>query len=402
LRKLLIVALVIVALVIGWGVLRKNRPPEVAFARVKQGPLASSLVTNGKAEPYEWQAVRSDVTGVIRAVLVKEGQAVTAGAVLAEISDPTAQTAIEAAEARLAEARANLSGLEAGGKPAELAEIENSVALNRTELQQAQRDRDALARLVEKNAATRSDLTAAEDKIRQLQIEAQGLEKRSTSLVAKPDVAAARARVQEAEAALKQTRAAAAQSAITAPISGMVYDLAARPGAFLNRGDLVANVGRMEQMRVTVYVDEPELGRVTVGSPVTITWDALPGKTWKGVVEKKPTTVQPLGSRQVGEVRCTIANPSGELATGANVNAEILTATAQNAITIPKETLRHDTGGDYVFALVNDHIERRPVQPGISSITSVQITRGLAAGDAVALPSDTPLNSGERVDPVIR
>ncbi len=401
-RKLLIVALAIVALVIGWGVLRKSRPPEVAFARAKQGPLVSSLITNGKAEPYEWQAVRSDVAGVIRTVSVKEGQAVAAGATLAEISDPAAQSAIEAAEARVAEARATLSGLEAGGKPAEVTEIENGLAVNRVALEQAQRDRDALQRLVEKNAATRSELTAAEDKVRQLQIEAQGLEKRRTSLVAKPDIAAARARVQEADAALKQARAAAAQSAITAPISGTVYELAARPGAFLNRGDLVANIGRMEQMRVRVYVDEPELGRVTVGSPVSITWDALPGKTWQGVVERKPDTVQPLGSRQVGEVICTIANPSGELATGANVNAEIRAATVQNAISIPKETLRHDTGGDYVFALVNDHVERRPVQTGISSVTNVQITRGLAAGDAVALPSDTALKSGDRVDPVIR
>jgi HlyD family secretion protein len=396
------VALGIVALVIGWGVLRKNRPPEVAFARVRQGPLVSSLVTNGKAEPYEWQAVRSDVTGVVRAVLVKEGQAVAAGAVLAEVSDPVAGTVIEAAEARLAEARANLSGLEAGGKPSEVTEIENGLSLNRTELQQAQRDRDALGRLVEKSAATKSELTAAEDKIRQLQIEAQGLEKRRASLVAKPDVAAARARVQEAEAALKQARTAAAQSAITSPISGVVYELAARPGAFLNRGDLVANVGRREQMRVRVYVDEPELGRVAVGSPVSITWDALPGKTWQGTVEKKPAAVQPLGSRQVGEVLCTIGNPSGELATGANVNAEIRTATVQNAVFIPKEALRHDAGGDYVFALTNDRIGRRTVQTGISSITNVQITRGLSGGDAVALPSDTPLNSGDRVDPVIR
>jgi HlyD family secretion protein len=158
----------------------------------------------------------------------------------------------------------------------------------------------------------------------------------------------------------------------------------------------------MEQMRVKVYVDEPELGRVTVGSPVTITWDALPGKTWQGVVEKKPTAVQPLGSRQVGEVLCTIGNPSGELATGANVNAEIRTATVQNAVSIPKETLRHDAAGDYVFSLAGDRIERRSVQTGISSITNIQITRGLSAGEAVALPSDSALNSGERVDPIIR
>ena len=72
---------------------------------------------------------------------------------------------------------------------------------------------------------------------------------------------------------------------------------------------------------------------------------------------------------------------------GTNVNAEIRTAVVENALVIPKETLRHDAQGDYVFALKGDTIERRAVKKGISSITQVQILEGLADGDAVALPA---------------
>ena len=64
---------------------------------------------------------------------------------------------------------------------------------------------------------------------------------------------------------------------------------------------------------------------------------------------------------------------------------------------IPKEALRHDAQGDYVFALQNGAVARRTVKKGISSITLVQISEGLAESDAVALPSDVPLNSGDRV-----
>jgi HlyD family secretion protein len=156
-------------------------------------------------------------------------------------------------------------------------------------------------------------------------------------------------------------------------------------------------VGRMDQLLVRVYVDEPELGRVAVGQPVTITWDALPGRRWQGTVERKPSTIQTLGSRQVGEVLVSIVNEGHALVPGANVNAEIRAASVDNAIVIPKETLRHDSQGDYVYALKDGAIERRNVKRGIASITQVQITEGLNEGDAVALPGDVPLKPGDRV-----
>jgi HlyD family secretion protein len=176
-----------------------------------------------------------------------------------------------------------------------------------------------------------------------------------------------------------------------------VYGREVRAGAFVSPGDLIANVGRMDPLLVRVYVDEPELGRVAVGQPVTITWDALPGRQWLGHVDKKPVAVQALGSRQVGEVICSIPNPGRALIPGTNVNAEIRTAVVENALVIPKEALRHDSQGDYVFALQNGAVARRTVKKGISSITLVQISEGLAESDAVALPSDVPLNSGDRV-----
>jgi HlyD family secretion protein len=157
----------------------------------------------------------------------------------------------------------------------------------------------------------------------------------------------------------------------------------------------------MDMVRVKVFVDEPELGRVEVGQPVTITWDALPGRQWQGRVERKPTAIQALGSRQVGEVICSIVNEGRALIPGTNVNAEIRTAVVESALVIPKETLRHDQQGDYVYVLKGDTVERRPVKKGISSLTQVQVVEGLNEGEAVALPGDVPLKAGDRVTPVI-
>ena len=68
--------LVGIAAVIVWGILRKGEPPKVNFARVKRQTLVSTLPTNGKAEPSEWQAVRAETAGVVTRAPVEDGQTV--------------------------------------------------------------------------------------------------------------------------------------------------------------------------------------------------------------------------------------------------------------------------------------------------------------------------------------
>jgi HlyD family secretion protein len=398
LKKLLLVLLLIgVAAVIVWGILRKNEPPKVAFVHAKLQTLVSTLPTNGKVEPFAWQPVRAETSGIVSRLAVEDGQSIAAGAVMATISDPTLQGDIEAAQAKVNEARANLSALEAGGKPADFTDIENNLTRARFDLAQARKTLASLERLAQQHAATQQEVDAARDKAQQYELEIAGLTKRRDSLVSPPDVAAARARLADAESAVRLAQQRAALSAVRAPMAGTVYGREIRQGSYVNAGDLVANVGRMDQLRVRVFVDEPELGRVSEGQPVTITWDALPGRQWKGKVEKKPVAIQALGSRQVGEVICAIDNEGRALIPGTNVNAEIRTAVVDNALVIPKETLRHDQQGDYVFALKGDTIERRAVKKGATSITQAQIVEGLAATDAVALPADVPLKAGDRV-----
>lgn len=401
-KKLLVLILVVIAIVIAWGVLRRSQPPRVDFARVTRQTLVSALSTNGKAEPFEWREARAETAGLVKEVPIRDGQVVAEGATLAAIDDPALDADVRSADARVAEASANFAAFQAGGKPAEIADIENSLARARLDLERERREYDSLRRLAEKQAATAVEVDAARDKARQSESEIAGLEKRRSSLVAETDVDAAAARLKDAANALALARQRAARGVLRAPCGGVVYETSIRPGAYVKPGDLVARIGRMDRLRVRVYVDEPELGRVAAGDAVTITWDGLPGKNWLGKVEQKPVSIQTLGPRQVGEVICTIENPGRELAAGANVNAEIRTAVAGNALAIPKEAVRRDAAGDYVLALAGDHVERRSVQTGVFNVARVQVTSGLAESDAVALPSDNPLKPGDRVAAVVR
>jgi HlyD family secretion protein len=168
----------------------------------------------------------------------------------------------------------------------------------------------------------------------------------------------------------------------------------------VTQGAPIASIGTLEAVRVRVYVDEPELGRVKPGQAVRITWDALVGREWTGTVEKLPTEIIALGSRQVGEVLCTIHNPENQLLPGTNVNAFLLTETVTNAVTIPRTAVRRDNGtGVYVLGAGNT-TEWREIKTGASDALNIQVLSGVQAGDAVAQPSDHALKAGEKITPV--
>jgi HlyD family secretion protein len=399
-RTILLIILIPLAALGFWSYFKKTEPPAVPFAKARRETLVSTLITNGKVEPLEFVSIRVDTPGLVVKLPIKEGQAVSKGTALAELNAPALQSQLDAAQARVEQARADLAVIERGGKKSELAEIESSLERARLDREAAQREHSALRRLEEKHAATRADVEAARGKLRQAELDIQALERRRASLVSGDDRAVADARLREAAADVQLARRRIADTVVRSTIGGVVYSLPIHQGAYLNAGDLVANVGVLGRLRVRVYVDEAELGRVRVGLPVTITWDALPAKKWQGAVEQMPAQIQALGTRQVGEVLCTIENPGHELVPGTNVNAEIRSSVVENALTIPKEALRHDPNGVGIFLLTGGALRWRTVKTGSSSISRVQITEGLAEGNEVALPTDSPLRDGQRVRPI--
>ena len=401
-KKLLFVLVPVATL--GWFVYQqKTELPTVPFAKTARERLASTLSTNGKVEPLEYTEVRVGMAGLVQKLRFRQGDEVRKGQPLAELSQPGQTEELAAAEARLAQTRAELAALEAGGRGAEIAEIEGSQARLKSQREAAQQNLEALERLVKANAATRYEADQARQAVREIDTQLQSLAQRRASLVSKTDVEGAKARVREAQAGVDAIAGRIARNTVTLPSSGVLYNLPIREGAFLNAGDLVASVGVLDPVRVRVYVDEPELGRVSPGQPVRITWDALPGKEFIGKVGQKPTQVIALGSRQVGEVLCTIANPGRDLVPGTNVNAFILTQVVENALTVPRTAVRRESGtGVYVLDKATNTVVWRAVKTGASDTLRVEVLSGVTDADVVALPSDVQLKDGLKVAPAIR
>jgi HlyD family secretion protein len=399
--KKVLIPLALVAMAAGaWMYSRQPSIPTVPFAKVARENLVSTLPTNGKVEPLEWSAVRAEGAGIVDKVTVQQGQTVGAGAVLAVLRFAGVQADLAAAQAQISRARAQLADIERGGHKGELAQIENGLQRAKFAKQAAQRDLEALIRLEQKNAATQFEVQAARNKVLEAQIEIDAETRKKAALIGTDDKSVAEALLRQGEAAEAAARKRTAQAEVRSPMAGVVYDLPARQGAYINTGDVIANVGRLDRLRVRVYVDEPELGRVAIGQPVSITWDALPGETWNGRVDRLPSEIVPLGTRQVGEVLCTIENTNGKLVPGTNVNAEIRTNSAAGALTISREAVRREGAESVVFVLQADRVSLRKIKTGVGSTTRLQVVSGLSEGDSVALPIEAPLKDGDRVKAV--
>jgi HlyD family secretion protein len=393
-RKLWLL-LIPVAAVIAFAAFRRAAPPEVAFARVTRETLVSTLTTNGKAEPVEFSAIRAEAPGAVERILVERGQPVTRGQLLVQLSAAHARADLAAAEARIAQSQAEAETLAKGGSAREIASIESGLRTATAQLTNARRDLEAMQRLQQKKAATQAEVDAAKQAVERAELEIKSLEQRRQALVTGSDRAAAQARVREAQSGAAAAQVAIGTSTIRSPLTGILYSFDVRPGAYLNAGDLVGQVGVLKQMRVTVCVDEPELGRVGRGMPVTITWDALPGREWRGTVQSTPTQIVTLGTRQVGEVICVIDNPDQSLTPGANVNAEIRASEAANALTVPKEAVRRLASQTGVFKLEGNRVKWQATPLGIASVTRVQVLGGVREGDAVAVAGN--LTDGQQV-----
>lgn len=402
-KKLWLLAVLLVSLLVWWVFAHQQNIPEVHFAKVTQTRIESTISTNGKVEPFDWAAARAESPGVVRTIPVQRGANVRAGQILITLDTTAAEAELAASEARAQEARAELNVLQQGGRASQLSSLASSTTAAETAIAIAQRNYDSLERLQRSQAATAIQVQEAKDALDRAKQQLAAFQSQRQTLVTSGDRAVAQAKLRDAEAAVAAAKHRLSLGVIRSPMNGTVYQFDLKLGAYLQAGDLVALVGSLDRLKVTVYVDEPDLGRLSYHLPVEITWDARPGQRWTGRVDKLPTQVVALGTRTVGEVTTAIENPQHDLLPGVSVNAKITASVAGNALTIPKAALRSLRGTSGVFRLSNNTLVWTPIKTGISDVNNVQVISGLQKGDEVAdrviTPSDAELLNGLRVKP---
>jgi RND family efflux transporter MFP subunit len=240
----------------------------------------------------------------------------------------------------------------------------------------------------------------AEEDLQRTQADVTLLEQKKKDRYSQPEAAKVQAQGEEAQAAYDAAEEALQKSSVRAPFDGVVYALPVKQGAYVQTGDLLLQEGDLSQMLVRTFVDEPEIGRLAIGQPIEVTWDALPDRIWKGAVSTIPSTVKLRGSRNVGEVTCTVDNHDLRLLPNINVGVTVITAEHGGVLTVQREAVRMDDTKPYVYQVVDGVLKRREVQVSLQNLTRVEITAGLPENSVIALSSvdpNKPLVEGARV-----
>lgn len=238
-------------------------------------PEAAPPAWQGYAEG-EYVRVASPLAGTLAQLHVAQGAAVQAGAPLFVLEQDNEAAARRGAEERLAQARAQLADLEKGRRPEEIAAIEAqrrqaaaALALAESNLRRT----EALVASGFQSAATLDQARSGRDQARAAQAEvAAQLE--VARLAGRTDqIAAARAAMASAQAAVDQAAWQTARKTVAAPVAGVVQERLYLPGEFVPAGSPVLALLPPGNIKLRFFVPEAELARLKPGRRVSVACD---------------------------------------------------------------------------------------------------------------------------------
>jgi HlyD family secretion protein len=395
-RWLMGTLLVIAAVVLFASFMSRGDSVPVRAAMAQRMTIRSVVSTNGKVEPLQNFEAHAPIGTTVNEILVKEGQHVKKGQLLAKMNDADARSEAARALAQVRTAQAEGSAVSSGGNREEVLTIDSQLVKAHSARDTAQRNYDALQRLQQDGAASSGEVKAAADQLQRTNADVTLLEQKKKERYSAPEIARSDAQRTQAEAAYAAAEDRLNQLNVRAPFDGVVYSLPVLQGAYVNPGDLVLQEADLSKVRVRAFVDEPDVARLAPGDPIEVTWDAVPGRVWHSTVLTVPAVIKPHNTRNVGETLFTVDNADFRLLPNVNVNVTVVTAEHQNVLTVPREALHQEDGKTYVYQIQDDTLQRRDVQVAISNLTQVEIANGLSENAQVALvpTNGKPLKNG--------
>src|ERR1017187_1905951 len=227
------------------------------------------------------------VAGRVAEVLVREGDRVKTGDLLARLDLGETALAPERDARGLQSAEARFNDLRVGSRSAEVAQAEADLADKKAAVELARRELERQETLLSKKVGTQRDTDTARTTMERavanakmaadrLQLLREGFRKGQTEQ--------ARVDVERARAVLKQSESVAREAAIRAPADGVILHRMAEPGLLLGPGQPALTMAFADRLYVRTFIPETQLGQVRSGSPAEVTVDAFPGKTFPAKV----------------------------------------------------------------------------------------------------------------------
>ncbi|MDP9912810.1 multidrug efflux system membrane fusion protein [Variovorax boronicumulans] len=331
----------------------------VGTAVARQADIPVQLEALGTVTPLANVTVQPQVSGVLTAVLFKEGQMVKKGDVLATIDPQPFENALAQA---------------AGARQRDEAQL----AAARVTLQRYQT-------LLGQDSIARQDVDTQAALVKQLE----------------GTVAIDRANENTAKLNLAWSR-------ITAPVSGRIGLRPVDAGNYISTGSTggVATITQIAPIDVEFAIPQDRVPEVQerLGQGATLATTAFDRTRTRQLADGSFSTLDNMVDTQTGTVKAKarFTNADGALFPNQFVNLRLLLRTVSSAVVVPVTALRHGPNGDYVYVVTAENTaSQRPVTRGESSVDFASITKGLQPGETVVTEGGDRLKDGARVQTTV-
>ncbi len=361
---------------------------------VQVGTFEAGLTFTGTTQPVQTVALRSRVNGQVTALTVDVGNAVANGDILARQDADLLTVAVNQAQAELQARQSEVAQAKAAVSDAQTAY--NSAQV---QLQQAQTEANRLTKLAADGAVSIQTAEQAQLTVDTGQQVLQSTQEQIRTRQAA--VSAAEGRVSAQQAVVDQTQERLSYAVVRSPLSGTVIERFVEVGDYAETGDELMQIGDLSRIKVVIEVSDRDLAQVSVGQPVEVQLDALPGEAISGRITRIAPAADPT-SRLI-PVEVTIPNDTGRIGSGLLARVTLAGA-GSDRVAIPPRALDVATAENptlYVVTDVNDQaatVQARPVEIGRENDSRVEIVSGLQAGEVIVVRSSGDLSDGQVVN----
>jgi len=239
------------------------------------------------------------------------------------------------------------------------------------------------ARLRAENA--RKELERAEATYQQKMISDQDYDK----LKSTADIAAQE--LKEAEWRLANTK-------VVAPFSGKITERKIVLGKTVKPGEHLFTIASYDPLVARVFLPQKDLATLKIGQKATLVPESSPSEKWEGEVYR----ISPVIDSRTGTVKVTVKltpqSSSVEPRPGTYVRVQIRVASRSNAVKVPKKAIFEESQKSYVFVALNSKALKREVLLGYASNGSIEVVKGVAAGEKVVVDGMASLKENSDLD----
>ncbi|HTS52323.1 MAG TPA: efflux RND transporter periplasmic adaptor subunit [Burkholderiales bacterium] len=301
---------------------------------------SNTLVLHGNVDIREVQ-LAFNASDRIEQVLVREGERVTAGQLLAVLDSRRLRHGVAQAQAQVAAQRDIVARYVAGSRPEEIRKAQADVEAARADAVNAEQTYRRTVELVAQHFVAQQQADNAKAALDAAQARQKAAEETLRLAVVGPrkeDIAAAKATLAAYEAALDIAQRDLAEASLYAPAEGVIENRVLEPGDMASPQRTVFTLALMEPLWVRAYVPEPDLGKLRLGAAAQITTDSYPGKRYRGWIgfispsaEFTPKSVetQEVRTALVYQVRVFACAPHDELRLGMPATVAVALGPAQ-------------------------------------------------------------------------